>query len=229
VPRGTEGLADAVSDGLELPDSARAVLEQALPAQPETRGAFGIVGLLIVVISGTSYSRALARMYGKVWDVRPPGWAVGWRWVATLFGVLLLALALRALHGAAGGTVYATAGELAATLVLNGLLWTWVPWLLLTGQVSWRRLLPGGVLMGICTVVTSVVSGVYLPRALLTAARQFGALGVAFTYIGWLFVVSFALICSTVVGAVLARDESRLTRLITGDPGARDPGGRAAR
>ena len=57
----------------------------------------------------------------------------------------------------------------------------------------------------------------YLPRALVSASRQFGALGIAFTYIGWLFIVAFVLVCSTVLGAVLARDESRLARLIVGE------------
>ena len=70
--------------------------------------------------------------------------------------------------------------------------------------------------MGICTVGTSIASGIYLPRALVSASRQFGALGIAFTYIGWLFVLAFALVCSTVLGAVLARDESRLARLVVG-------------
>ena len=32
----------------------------------------------------------------------------------------------------------------------------------------------------------------------------------------WLFVVAFVLVCSTVLGAVVARDESRLARLIVG-------------
>ncbi len=71
--------------------------------------------------------------------------------------------------------------------------------------------------MGLCAVVTSTAGGVYLPRALASASRQFGALGVAFTYIGWLFVVAFVLVCSTVLGAVFARDESRFARLIVGE------------
>ncbi|HEY6746946.1 MAG TPA: YhjD/YihY/BrkB family envelope integrity protein [Mycobacteriales bacterium] len=222
IPDSSASLPDRVSDALGIPDSSRAIVEQALPAHPDTRGAFGLAGVLIVVVSATSFSRALARMYGKVWRVTPPGWTGGWRWVLALFGVAVSAVTLRALGLAVTG-LYATVGELVLTLVLNGLLWTWAPWLLLARQVSWRRLLPGGVIMGLCTVGTSVASGIYLPRALVSASRQFGALGIAFTYIGWLFVVAFLLVCSTVLGAVLARDESRLARLVVGAP--RDPAG----
>jgi membrane protein len=215
LPDSSGSLADRFADAFGIPDSSRAVVEQALPAHPETRGAFGILGVLIVVVSATSFSRALARMYGKVWQVTPPGWTGGWRWVAALFGVALSAVTLRVLHLLSSG-LYATVGQLALTLVMNSLLWTWAPWLLLARQISWRRLLPGGAIMGMCTVGTSIASGIYLPRALVSASRQFGALGIAFTYIGWLFVIAFLLVCSTVLGAVLARDESRLARMVVG-------------
>ena len=214
-PDSSGDTSDRVSSALGIPASSRAVLEQALPAHPDTRGAFGIIGLLIVVVSATSFSRALARMYGKVWRVTPPGWTGGWRWVAALLGVALTTVTLRALQLASTG-VFATVSELLLTFALNSLLWTWAPWLLLARQVAWRRLLPGGVIMGVCSMGTSIASGIYLPRALVSASRQFGALGIAFTYIGWLFVVAFVLVCSTVLGAVLARDESRLARLIVG-------------
>ena len=141
--------------------------------------------------------------------------------IAVLFGVALSLITVRALHIASPRDPYGTAGTLLLTFVLNSLLWTWSPWLLLARRVSWRRLLPGGVMMGCCTVITSMASGVYLPLALSSASRQFGALGVAFTYIGWLFIVAFVLVCSTVLGAVLARDESRFAQLIVGERGAR--------
>lgn len=217
LPAGSQSLPDRLSDGLGLPDTSRAVLELVLPAQPETRGAFGVIGAIIVIISATSLSRALARMYARVWQVPPStGLTSGWRWVAVLFGVALSFITVRALHAASSGNTSGTAGTLLLTLILNVLLWTWAPWLLLARRVPWRRLLPGGVIMGGCTVATSIASGVYLPRALVSAAGQFGALGIAFTYIGWLFIVAFVLVCSTVLGAVLARDESRLARRIVG-------------
>jgi membrane protein len=107
--------------------------------------------------------------------------------------------------------------------VLGGLLWTWVPWLLLARQIPVRMLIPGGVLMAVAMMVLSVAGRVYLPRALSSATRQFGALGVSFTYLTWLFVIMIALVASTAVGAVVARNPGPFTRVVGGGEAAPGP------
>ncbi|MGZ4638768.1 MAG: YhjD/YihY/BrkB family envelope integrity protein [Actinomycetes bacterium] len=203
-----ETLSDQLSHTMSLPPSTQAVLDETLAPANQQLAAFGVVSLLIVLLSATSFSRALTRMYARAWDVQPPGWTGGWRWIAVIVGVATCTLALQSLHRAAQGEVYETFGALLLTGVVNAVLWTWVPWLLLARRVSWLLLLPGGLLMGVGSIGTFLGSRVYMPLALGSASRQFGALGVAFTYISWLFVVSFVLIFTTVLGAVLARDES---------------------
>ena len=69
------------------------------------------------------------------------------------------------------------------------------------------RLLPAAALMGIGSVGLTVASRFYMPHAMEIGSEHFGALGVAFTLIGWLFVVSFVLVVATVLGAVIAQDE----------------------
>ena len=95
---------------------------------------------------------------------------------------------------------------------MNGALFLWVPWLLLAGVLAARCLVPGAVLMGVAGVLLSVASTIYLPRALSVGARQFGALGIAFTYLSWLFVIGFAIVLTTVLGRVLYTDEGWLGR-----------------
>jgi membrane protein len=223
---GDRPLADVLADNLQVPPQARAALEAAIPADTGSRAAFGVVGVLVVLVSGTSYARALARMYGRIWVARPSGWRRAWRWIAILVGVVLVAGTLRLFEKTAVAQAYGSAGLALATLVLNVACWTWVPWLLLARQVSWRALAPGGVLMGLATVVTSRVSTIYLPLALATSARHYGALGIAFTYISWFFVVSFVLIVTAVVGATLVREIPplrRWARLDVTEPADSDP------
>jgi membrane protein len=60
-----------------------------------------------------------------------------------------------------------------------------------------------------------------MPLALTSSASRFGPIGVAFTYLSWLFAVAFVLIVATVVGHVIATDEGWLGRLVRGDDAAR--------
>jgi membrane protein len=81
--------------------------------------------------------------------------------------------------------------------------------------------------MGLCAIVLSAVSTLYLRLALANSAERYGALGVAFTYISWLFVLSFVLVVTTVVGATLIRRVPLLrawARVDVPEPEVRDRG-----
>jgi membrane protein len=211
-PGQSDSLGEDLADVLSAPDSSRQVLEQALPTEPRTIGAFGLVGFFIVLISATSFSRALARMYAKIWQVKPPSRLRGaWRWVAALSAIAASLIVLGLLRAAWHGVPYDTLLDLVVAFAISTVIWTWAPWLLLGAAVSWRRLLPGGALMGLGTALISVASQIYLPRALNSAARQYGALGIAFAYISWLFVVMVVLVGTTVAGAAIAREHDAHT------------------
>jgi membrane protein len=211
-PEQGDSLGDDLADILSSPEASRRVLEEAFPSEPRTFGAFGVVGVLIVLISSTSFTRALARMYSRIWQVTPPGRLRGaWRWIAALLAIAVTVIVLGLLQRVWQGIPADTLLDAITGFLLSTVIWTWTPWVLLAGKVGWRALLPGGTLMGVGTGVISLGSHFYLPRALNSAAGQFGALGIAFTYISWLFVVMVVLVGTTLVGAVIARDETRPT------------------
>lgn len=210
-------IGSGLAESLALSEDARATLVAAMPAGSNVAGAFGVVGAVVVVLSATSYSRALLRMYARVWAVQaPPGRRAVWRWIGALLGIVLLILLLTAARRALDGVPFSSLAEALVAFVLGGLLWTWVPWLLLAGRVSVRALVPGGALMAVAMLFLTLAGRIYLPVALSSASRQFGALGVSFTYISWLFVVMFGLVLTTVVGAVIARDPGPFGQLIHG-------------
>ena len=64
-----------------------------LPADTEASTTFGVISLLIVLISATSLSRALGRMYAKAWHVPPSGWGDGWRWLVVIVAICAAAVA----------------------------------------------------------------------------------------------------------------------------------------
>jgi membrane protein len=215
LPQADSGrLGGRVAQALALPEATRAALAQAFPQDSGQAATFGVLSLLIVLLSATSFSRALTRMYAKVWSVRGPGWRSPWRWIAAIVAVAGCTVGLQVVHRAASGSPAWTAGALLLTLVVNTILWAWVPSVLLAREVAWRLLVPSGVLMGVASVPTFFVGRLYMPSALRYADRQFGELGVAFTCIGWLFAVSFVLVVATVVGAELARGPGPASRFL---------------
>ena len=205
-------LSEQLADTLGLPSSTRSTLADALPEGSDQAATFGVLGVLIVLVSATSFSRALTRMYAKAWSIPSPGWSRPLRWIAAVVAIAGSAVLLRALQRAGEDSDAGVAGALLVTFLVNCVLWTWVPSVLLSHKISWPLLAPGGVLMGVVTVVSFFASRIYMPHALEYAAEKFGDLGVAFTYIGWLFAIAFALIVATVIGVVLAREPGPMAR-----------------
>lgn len=204
-----------LADSLGLSPQAREALQNAVPQNTDVSAAFGLVGVLVVVLSATSYSRALLRMYVRVWDApRPPGLRSMWRWIATLLGVVVLVLLLTLIRRVVSDVPLSGAVEAFLAFVLAGFFWTWVPWFLLARRIPVRMLVPGGALMALCMMLLEVAGQIYLPIALSSGIRRFGVLGISFTYVTWLFVVMFALVVSTTVGAVIAREPGPLSRAL---------------
>ena len=167
LPQDDSGrLGGRVAQALALPESTRSALADAFPEDPEQATTFGLLGLLIVLVSATSFSRALTRMYAKAWSVRGPGWRRPWRWITAIVAITGCTLTLQVARRAASGSAAWTASALLLTCAVNTVLWTWVPSVLLAAEVPWRYLAPGGALMGAATVALYFASRIYMPSAL---------------------------------------------------------------
>ncbi len=200
-----------------IPQASRSVLEDAWSQTGFS--AFGVVGTVVVLLSSTGLARALTRAYSAVWGVRqtPVGPVATWRWLvsvltvaASLIGTRLLsyltdALPLPNLWAA----ILPPISDLGVAVLL--------PWLLLGGAVPARMLAPGGLAFSAVMLVVRPVGSVYLPHALESSADRYGSIGVAFTYIGWLYVMSFCLLLTAVLGEVVAHDEGTLGRWLRKD------------
>jgi len=205
VDDGTNGVGGQLAESLHLSDDVAAVLDQSMPTDTDASTTFGVISVLIVLVSATSLSRALGRMYAKAWHVAPSGWGDGWRWLVVIVAICVSVAATQYLNQST--KVVTQVAALFLIFLVNTTLYTWIPWLLLVRRVSVVRLLPSAALMGIGIAVLSMAGHLYLPYALRVGADHFGALGLAFAFIGWLFVLSFALIVATVLGAVIVQDK----------------------
>jgi membrane protein len=208
----TSRLADAVS----LPEESRSVLDQAV--QDPEAATFGIVGALIVLGSATSLSRALTRAYAAIWNLPRPRSDLrsAWRWLAVVVTLALSLIVVRAVSGFAAGVPPGNVWQRVVAVICDVALTVFVPWLLLKGAVRIRYLAPGAVIFALVMVALRPASAVWLPRALEVSADRYGSIGVAFTYLAWLYVVSFCVLLTAVLGQVIAVDPGWLGRWISG-------------
>ena len=231
--------ADRFADAVNMPAESRAVLEDAV--QGSTGAAFGVVGVLMVLGSATSLSRALTRAYAfissrpscsltrafaAIWDLPRPRTrlVLAWRWLAAVLALALSLLVVSALGGYAADLAPRNVWQLALALGWDLALAVFVPWVLLAGAVQPRQLVPGALLFALGMLAVRPVSRVYLPHALEVSADRYGSIGVAFTYLAWLYVVSFLLLLTAVVGQVVATDGGRFGSWIHEPPAAKPRG-----
>ena len=206
----------SMGDAMGLSDSVQATLAGSLPASATVASGVGFFGFLVAFVGATSYSRALERMFLKVWNVPKPPLRTAWRWVATIVAVIV-AIALLTFTGSILDTrPIGNALEAVARFVVWTAVWTYVPWVLMRTKISVRALAFTGAITALALTILAEFGSLYLPIVLTTGADEFGVLGLVFAYIGWLFVLSFAIVVATVIGRACAQDEGILGRLVRG-------------
>ncbi|HYN96550.1 MAG TPA: YhjD/YihY/BrkB family envelope integrity protein [Pilimelia sp.] len=200
----------SLADTVHLPEATQHLFQEAL--RSSGMNSFGALGCLIVLLSATGLARALTRAYAAVWEVRgtPHGPAALWRWLVTVLALVLLMVGTRAIGATTAGLPLPHVLTGAILFVADCGLTVLVPRLLLGRCVPLRKLLAGGCAYALFMLALRPAGGLYLPRSLRVSEERYGTIGLAFTYISWLYVLSFALLVSAVVGRVLNDDVTRL-------------------
>jgi membrane protein len=209
-----KGTDNRIADAINMPAAARTVLLDGLG--DNGIGTFGILGTVAVLLSATSLSRALTRSLAVIWRLPRPRSRVfaAWRGLAAVLSLAICLVAVRAFARLAEGMPLTSAWTALLAMLADSAVALFVPWLLLGGQVAPHRLVPGAVVFALVMLGVRPAGAAYLPGALETSSQRYGPIGVAFTYLGWLYVVAFCFLAAAVVGRVLAEDEGRLGRLI---------------
>jgi membrane protein len=192
--------ADQVNHAFKLTGEPAASIRAAVATPNTVRSALSVIGILILVVSALSFTRALQRLYQLAWNQPPLGLkAAAWGliWLAM---VIVLVTLRPVLLGATGGVP-----RVALTIALSDVLWLLTPYVLLARRVAWRRLLPAALLTGVGMTALGVGSAIGMPRTVTTSAEQFGAIGIAFSLLSWLVIFGIVLVAATAAGAVIDR------------------------
>jgi membrane protein len=169
---------------------------------------FGVVGVLMVLLSATSYARALGRFYARAWEVPIVPMRQAWRWFVVV-GAMVIGIVL-----VGGGQLLDDAPYIGGLLnLIEGfivwwVIWAFVPHVLTRGRLSTRILLVVGAVTATGLTVLRLCSQPVMPTVSQTAVSQYGVLGLVFTLVGWLFFFGIVVVASTIIVGSLARDEN---------------------
>ncbi|WP_223735015.1 YhjD/YihY/BrkB family envelope integrity protein [Streptomyces purpurogeneiscleroticus] len=170
---------------------------------PGARETWGVVGVLVTLVSATAFVRALQRLCERSWQLPHSGIRIAvWRWFAWLL-VWTTALVCQGMLRTGFG-----AGLLLAVplqVVVAVLVWWWTQHLLLAGRIGWRPLFPGALVTGGAVVAFTGVSGLWLPRSLALSVQRYGPLGSVFTVLSWLILFFTTVVVGIAMGYVLAQ------------------------
>lgn len=205
---GTSGALKSVSEALR---SDYGIDLSGLEATGDlSSGAFGVVGILMLLVSATSYARALGRTYGRIWNVAVIAFVQGWRWILVIVAVASGAVAIGAARALDDVPTMGPLLVVSVQFAVWLLVWTAIPILLIPSGLSPRARWATGVLTAFGLTALQIGSNVGLARIIDSAQEQFGVLGMVFTLIGWLFVYSAIVVVAAVIVHAVSEDEYSL-------------------
>ncbi|MGW6820715.1 YhjD/YihY/BrkB family envelope integrity protein [Streptomyces sp. NPDC055005] len=215
-----QGVRDQLRESLRtvfgLTGQADEQLQQVLGSSTgkSLRETTGTIGLLMALISATSFSRAMARVCERAWQLPKSRTRIAvWRWFAWLLALLLVVFMEGPIREGFGAGLWV---GIPLSFLLGVGVWLWTQHLFLAGRIGWIALLPGAVLSSIATTVLSLSAALYMPNALNRALHEYGSLGLVLTLLSWLIANCAAVTFAVTIGAVLAQ-EPPLNRLLTTD------------
>lgn len=210
----TWGDPERFTETLNMPEQSRSVVEEAI--RGSEGAAFGVAGAIVVLASATSLSRALTRAFAAIWELPRPRSRLGsaWRWLAAVLVLALSLVVVRAVSEPVSLLPPREVWPLFVSFSVDVAVAIFVPWVLLARAVRPRLLSAGALVFAAVMLAVRPATQVWLPHALEVSADRYGSIGVAFTYLTWLYILSFCFLTTAVLGQAIASDSGRLGRWI---------------
>jgi len=180
----------------------------------------GFIGVVIALLSATSFSRALQRMYARTFDLDWTSRRGKLRASSVWLFVWLAFLAFEAWFGSQSDTL-PLATAVVANLFLHLGFWWWTLHSLLLGDVCWSDLLPTATITAVAVLVLARGSSLVMPVYAKSIIAQYGSFGLILAMATWMVAMAGALVLSASVGALITQTPTwRTVAVRAGLPGA---------
>jgi len=208
---GGKGTADRIIDRYDLTAGGAEAVRDIFAPPTGTSTSVGIIGVLFLLVTVLSFSRAMQRLFEQTWELNALS-------VRNTFNGLLWIGGLT-LYVAVGGLLHAALGksrlELTATLLtvpLSVLFLLWSGSVLSAKRIARQALLPFAVVGSAAFALYSVGATVYVPHLFSTYATRYGVIGAVFAMISTLFCVMVILVASAAAGREVHDELDRIRR-----------------
>lgn len=192
--------ADAVGIGRTLLDS----VAESSKLSSGTRWLVVASAVVALLWSGTSAARAIRAVHSLAWEGRISRLGRPLQAALVLIATIVAAAAVMGLAGRAraelgAGGLLITVGALVAFFAI----WLAASSLLPHGDAPWTALVPGAVLVAGGVQVIHLGTFLFIADKVERASETYGSLGVAFTILFWLYIVSRVIVASAMLNAAL--------------------------
>ena len=192
---GNESLADELIERFRLTGAAAETVRTAF-STPTDEATITALGVIVLIVSTLSVTRRLQRLYEETWSLesrglRGTGWGLAWIAFFALYG--LLHPLLDSTFNGLASVLLSIGGALTIGLV--------TPYLLLGRRVPGRRLLLQAALTAVGITALGAWTAVYMPHAIGSSAASYGAIGVAFAMLTWLWGFGIVMVIAAVYGS----------------------------
>jgi membrane protein len=195
IAPGDRTMADELIDRFNLGGASARAVRDAFAVSAEQAGTTAL-SVLVLIVSVLSFTRRLHRLYEDTWDLQQRGLlGTGWglAWIVVLSIYASLHPALDDSFGGTGRVVISLAGAFALGLL--------TPYLLLGRRVPWRRLVPQAGLTAAGMLGLGIWSAIYMSPAIESSAAAYGAIGIAFAMLTWLWGLGIVLVGAAIYGS----------------------------
>jgi membrane protein len=199
-----ESFADTLVHNFGLEGSAAEGVHALFASAGEVESAITVIGLVILLLSITSFARTLQSTYERAYGLEPSGVAGlprGLLWIGAL-AIWLSLSSIRSEMQDWGGPLFSATVAIGFSFGL----WLVSPMILLGRRVPTRLLVPCAVVSAVLMTAVLTASAIYMPILIESAASRYGLIGIAFSLQGWLLTIAIVIVAGAVVGSVLSED-----------------------
>ncbi|MEU9131599.1 YhjD/YihY/BrkB family envelope integrity protein [Kitasatospora sp. NPDC048540] len=206
---GPPDVASRIINRYGLTGGGATAVRQLFEPSVATDGGLDILGLLFLLLSVLSFTRATQRLFEQAWELKPLSvrntpnglrWVLGLACYLTVTGWVWVAL---------GGTPFGLAASL-CEVPLTAVFLGWSGRVLSARRIGRRDLLPFGVIVAVLEAAYSVGTTVYLPHLFSSYATRYGSVGAVFAMLSALFGLMFVFVGSAALGREVAVELDRI-------------------